>query len=51
VVAALVDHPARRRALGARAAAVAREHFDLNTTGASLLDGVDATRSLARGRA
>jgi glycosyltransferase involved in cell wall biosynthesis len=50
-VADLLDHPERRRALGARAAAVAREQFDLLTTVAALLEGVDARRSLARGRA
>ena len=49
-VAGLLDHPARRLALGARATAVAREQFDLLTTVAALLDEVDAKRSLARGR-
>jgi glycosyltransferase involved in cell wall biosynthesis len=50
-VAGLLDQPRRRRALGARASAVARERFDLLTTVAALLDGVGGARSLERGRA
>lgn len=50
-VAALLDQPVRRRALGARALDLAREDFDLLTTVAALLDGVDVKRSLERGRA
>jgi glycosyltransferase involved in cell wall biosynthesis len=50
-VAGLLDHPARRHALGTRATAVAREQFDLLTNVAALLDEVDTRRSLARGRA
>jgi glycosyltransferase involved in cell wall biosynthesis len=50
-VADLLDHPDRRRALGARATAAAREQFDLLTTVAALLDDLDPKRSLARGRA
>jgi glycogen synthase len=50
-VAGLLDHPERRRALAARATAVAREQFDLLTTVAALLDELDPKRSLQRGRA
>jgi glycosyltransferase involved in cell wall biosynthesis len=50
-VAGLLEHPARRAALGARAAAVARERFDLLTNVAALLDPVDDGRRLVRERA
>ena len=50
-VAGLLDHPVRRRALGDRASAVAREQFDLLTTVAALLDELDPERTLERARA
>ena len=49
-VAALLDDAKRRRALGARAAAVAREHFDIHATVGAVLDAAGA-RALARERA
>jgi len=49
-VVALLDDPDRRRALGARAAAVTREHFDIRATVGAVLD-VAGARTLQRGRA
>lgn len=49
--AELLDDRARRRALGQRAAAAVREHFDLGTTVAALLGTVGSNRIVERGRA
>jgi glycosyltransferase involved in cell wall biosynthesis len=50
-VAGLLDHPARRRALGERAAAVIREEFELRASVATLLEAVAPARTLERERA
>jgi glycosyltransferase involved in cell wall biosynthesis len=50
-VAALLDDPDRRRALGARAAAVVRDHFELRATVAAVLEMAAGARMLERGRA
>jgi glycosyltransferase involved in cell wall biosynthesis len=50
-VAGLLDEPGRRRALGARAAAVIREQFDLRATVGAVLETVGGARTLERGRA
>jgi glycosyltransferase involved in cell wall biosynthesis len=49
-VAALLDDPGRRRTLGARAAAIAREQLDIHATVGAVLD-VAGARTLERGRA
>ncbi len=50
-VAGLLDDPDRRRAFGARAAAVVREQFDLRATVGAVLEMVGGARALERGRA
>ena len=50
-VAGLLADPARRRALGARAAAVIREQFELHASVAALLEVVSPARTLERERA
>ena len=50
-VAGLLDDPDRHRALGARAAAVIREQFDVRITVDSVLQTVGGARTLERGRA
>jgi glycosyltransferase involved in cell wall biosynthesis len=50
-VAGLLDDPDRRRALGARAAAVVREQFDLRATVGAVLETYGGARTLERGRA
>jgi len=50
-VAKLLDDPARRRALGARAAALIREEFELRASVATLLEVVGPARMLERERA
>jgi glycosyltransferase involved in cell wall biosynthesis len=51
VVAGLLNDPARRRTLGERAVAAARQRFDLHMTATALLEAADATRNLLLGRA
>jgi phosphatidylinositol alpha-1,6-mannosyltransferase len=50
-VAGLLEDPARRRALGARAAAVIREEFELRASVARLLEVVAPARTLEHERA
>ena len=50
-VAALLDDPGRRRALGARAAAAVREQFDLHASVGAVLDTVAGARTLEHERA
>ena len=50
-VATLLDDPVRRRALGARAAGVIGERFELRTIVSAVLDIVGSARALERGRA
>jgi glycosyltransferase involved in cell wall biosynthesis len=50
-VATLLDDPDRRAAIGTRAAAVAREEFELRASVGAVLDMVGPTKALERGRA
>jgi glycosyltransferase involved in cell wall biosynthesis len=50
-VTVLLEDPGRRRALGARAATVAREEFDFRATVGAVLDMAGGARTLERGRA
>ena len=50
-VATLLDDPDRRAAIAARAAAVAREEFELRASVGAVLDMVGRSKALERGRA